>query len=201
MEFPHAWPLIYSADDIVRSEMWRELHKTYAAKNKLDPDQPWSTVLSKAAYRGPKGGLPYWWHSHVCVPARTSSNPDPNYMGRVEGVPASLWKAHVHPDHRRWETGKGKIPTEPNLPPPVEVGGSSASGLNPGGRPQPNPKGEPNPKRQPKGKGKDKGGKPGVAAAAAPAAPLLAIENGAGGEVQPKKKKRRCGRAGKDLPQ
>ena len=32
MEFPKAWPLIYSADDIVRSEQWREVYRTYKLK-------------------------------------------------------------------------------------------------------------------------------------------------------------------------
>ena len=66
------------------------MYKVYAAKGKFDKDQPWPTVITKSAYRDPKGGLADWWHAHVCVPARNTSNPDPNYMGRIEGIPASL---------------------------------------------------------------------------------------------------------------
>ena len=35
LEFPHAWPIIYSADDIVRGECWRDLYRELGKKNKF----------------------------------------------------------------------------------------------------------------------------------------------------------------------
>ena len=65
-EYPHAWPLVFVADNICREEQWPRLHLRLEQQGRLDPHSPWSTVLQASAYSGPgMGELATWWHNHI----------------------------------------------------------------------------------------------------------------------------------------
>ena len=71
LQYPFAWPLIFTADNIMREERWSRLRAQLAAEKRLESaTAPWDQVIRLSAYGDPAGPCAQWWHLNVMVPAQ-----------------------------------------------------------------------------------------------------------------------------------
>ena len=70
--FPSAWGIIFTADEIMRSEQWDILNEIYTDEGSGDATYPWNKVLAASAFGKATGDVRHWWDTHVVFPVQSS---------------------------------------------------------------------------------------------------------------------------------
>ena len=70
--FPSAWGIVFTADEIMRSEQWDIIHETLVDEGLQDSAFPWNKVISASAFGKATGDIRHWWDTHVLFPVQSS---------------------------------------------------------------------------------------------------------------------------------
>ena len=67
--YPHAWGLIFCADELMRSEMWDKIREELEDEEEWPEKVPWNKVIQMSTYGRGDAERQHWWFTHVVAPA------------------------------------------------------------------------------------------------------------------------------------
>ena len=67
--YPHAWGLIFCADELMRSEMWDKIREELEDEEEWPETVPWNKVIQMSTYGRGDAERQHWWFTHVVAPA------------------------------------------------------------------------------------------------------------------------------------
>ena len=70
--FPSAWGIVFTADEIMRSEQWDIIQETLVDDGADDQTYPWNKVIAASAFGRSSGDIRHWWDTHVVFPVQSS---------------------------------------------------------------------------------------------------------------------------------
>ena len=84
--FPHAWGIIFAADELMRAEQWQLIRDDMLDKNEWPENRPWDEVLAKTTFGRGDVERQHWWNTHVVFPASTAGG-GMKTVQAIEGSP------------------------------------------------------------------------------------------------------------------
>ena len=69
--YPHAWGLIFCADELMRSEGWDKIREELEDDREWPENLPWNKVIQMSTYGRGDPDRQHWWFTHVIAPATT----------------------------------------------------------------------------------------------------------------------------------
>ena len=67
--YPHAWGLVFCADELMRSEVWDRIREELEDDKEWPENLPWDLVIRMSAYGKGDADRQHWWFTHVVAPA------------------------------------------------------------------------------------------------------------------------------------